>query len=79
MKAYTIVLTILLIALAYPARADGLSAAATAGEVAHLQKIQQLFPQTPAAPQTPPSQLPQYQTTSDEGLDPNPRNKRTVP
>jgi cytochrome c peroxidase len=65
-KAYTIVLTILLIALAYPVRADDLSAAATAGAVAHLQKMQQLFPQAPAAAQTAPSQLPQYQTNSDD-------------
>ena len=66
MKAYTIVLTILLIALAYPARADDLSGAATAGAVVHLQKMQQLFPQAPAATQTPPSKLPQYQTNSDD-------------
>ena len=66
MKAYTIVLTILVIALAYPARADDLSAAATAGAVAHLQKMQQLFPQAPAAAQTPPSKLPQYQTNFDD-------------
>jgi len=65
-KAYTIVLTILLIALAYPARADDLSGAATAGAVVHLQKMQQLFPQAPAATQTPPSKLPQYQTNSDD-------------
>jgi len=65
-KAYRIVLIAFLIALEYPARADDLSAAATAGEVAHLQKMQQLFPQAPAAPQNPPSQLPQYQSTSDE-------------
>jgi hypothetical protein len=51
MKAYTIVFATLLIELANPARADDLSAAATAGEVAHLQHMGQLFPQPPAAPQ----------------------------
>jgi hypothetical protein len=65
-KAYTILLTILLIALAYPARADDLSAAATAGEVAHLQKMGELFPQPPAASQATPPFLPQYQTDSDD-------------
>ena len=66
MKAYAIVFTILMIALAQPTWADDLSAAATAGEVAHLRKMGQLFPQPPAAPQATPPFLPQYQTDSDE-------------
>jgi cytochrome c peroxidase len=66
MKAYTIVLTILLIALASPTRADDLSAAATAGSVANLQKMQQLFPQPPAAPQAAPPFLLQYETDPDD-------------
>jgi hypothetical protein len=65
-KAYTIVFATLLIALAYPVRADDLSAAATAGEVAHLQKMGQLVPQPPAAPQATPPFLPQYQTDSEK-------------
>jgi hypothetical protein len=65
-KAYTIVFATLLTALAYPARADDLSAAATAGEVAHLQKMGELFPQPPAAPQATLPFLPQYQTDSDD-------------
>jgi cytochrome c peroxidase len=66
MKAYTSVFTTVLIAMASSARADDLSAAATAGEVTHLQKMGQLFPQPPAAAQATPPFLPQYQTDSDD-------------
>ena len=66
MKAYTIAFTILLITLVCPARADDLSAAATAGEVAHLRKVGQQFPQAPSQQRGSPNFLPPYQSDPDE-------------
>lgn len=52
--------------LSAPATADDLSATATAGEVAHKQKLGRMFPQPPAAPQAKPPILPQSQVDPDE-------------
>jgi cytochrome c peroxidase len=66
MKAHRIVFAILLLATASPAWADDLSAAATAGAVQHLQKLNRMFPQTPAVAQGAPAIIRQYQTDTDE-------------
>jgi hypothetical protein len=65
-KAYRIVFAILSLAAASPAWADDLSAAATAGAVAELQKLGAMFPQAPTQQPANFPFLPQYQSDPDE-------------
>jgi hypothetical protein len=66
MKAYRIVFAIVLLAMASPAWADDLSAAATAGSVSQLQNLGKKFLQSPSEQRGSPNFLPQYQTDEDE-------------
>ena len=63
---YSVAVLSVFMGLNAPATADNLSAAATAGEVANKQKLGQMFPQPPAAPQAVPPILQQFQVDPDE-------------